>query len=138
MLNRHITLFGLIFQGFLFMIITWSYYKLFIPDNTKHLKEICPLTVFCRPGDRILLNQLVRSVTSTGANDQEADGVSTKKDFIHCYTIVRKEMKESLYWIKLLVEINPRLKSKAETLISEADELVKIISTIIKNAKKKN
>ena len=51
--------------------------------------------------NQIILNQLIRSVTSVGANDQEADGVSTKRDFIHCYTIVRKELKESRYWLRL-------------------------------------
>ena len=39
--------------------------------------------------NKIIINQLIRSVTSVGANDQEADGVSSKRDFIHCYTIVR-------------------------------------------------
>ena len=44
----------------------------------------------------IFINQITRSVSSMGANDQEADGVSSKRDFIHCYTIVRKELKETI------------------------------------------
>ena len=47
--------------------------------------------------NKILINQLIRSVTSTGTNDQEADGVSSRRDFVHCYTVVRKEMKETSY-----------------------------------------
>lgn len=43
----------------------------------------------------ILVNQILRSVTSVGANDQEADGALTRKDFVHCYIIVRKEAKET-------------------------------------------
>lgn len=58
------------------------------------------------PTNIIIINQLTRSVTSMGANAHEADGTPTKKDFIHCFTIVRKEGKESLYWLRLLSRIN--------------------------------
>lgn len=44
----------------------------------------------------IIINQVTRSVTSMGSNDQEADGTQTKRDFIHCYTTVRKEGKETI------------------------------------------
>jgi len=84
--------------------------------------------------NQIILNQLIRSVTSVGANDQEADGVSTKRDFIHCYTVVRKELKESRYWLRLISELDSSYKSRLEVHILEADELVKILSVIIRNA----
>ena len=104
----------------------------------KFVTSVLKLTRLIYPtlANNLLLNQLIRSVTSTGANDQEADGVSTKRDFIHCYTVVRKEMKETSYWLKLLVEINPRLRSKADKLILESQELISIISSIIQKAKK--
>ena len=105
----------------------------------KFVTSVLKLTRLIYPtlANNLLLNQLIRSVTSTGANDQEADGVSTKRDFIHCYTVVRKEMKEALYWLRLLVEINPRLRLRAAALIEEGGELIKIISTIINRAKRK-
>jgi len=81
-----------------------------------------------------LINQLIRSVTSVGANDQEADGVSSKRDFIHCYTIVRKELKETKYWLSLLSELNSSLKLRLEPSIKESDELIKIVSSIISKA----
>ena len=81
--------------------------------------------------NQVLLQQLYRSVTSVGANDQEADGALTKADFIHCYTIVRKEAKESIYWIRLLVDTNKISSSEVEDIISESEEIVKIITTII-------
>ena len=84
--------------------------------------------------NKIIINQLIRSVTSVGANDQEADGVSSKRDFIHCYTIVRKELKETRYWLSLLSELNPPLKMRLESSIKESDELIKIISSIISKA----
>lgn len=84
--------------------------------------------------NRIIINQLIRSVTSCGANDQEADGVSTKKDFIHCYTIVRKELKETHYWLSILSALDGRLQERFKSLIEENNELIKIISAIIHSA----
>jgi four helix bundle protein len=66
-----------------------------------------------------------------GANDQEADGTLTKKDFIHCYTVVRKESKETNFWLKLIADTNPTVKSKMESIIQEGQEITAIISSII-------
>lgn len=84
--------------------------------------------------NKIIINQLVRSATSVGANDQEADGVSSKKDFIHCYTVVRKELKETRYWLTLLSELDEKLKKRLQDLLRENDELTKIVSSIISKA----
>ncbi len=84
----------------------------------------------------VILQQLLRSATSIGANDQEADGALTKKDFVHCYTITRKESKETLFWLRLISETNPTLKEKMGPLLKENQELVSIISTIINNSRK--
>lgn len=84
--------------------------------------------------NKIITNQLVRSVTSVGANDQEADGVSSKRDFIHCYTIVRKELKETRYWLTLLSELDSKLKKRLPDLLQENGELIKIVSSIISKA----
>ena len=86
----------------------------------------------------IIIQQLLRCATSIGANDQEADGVSTRKDFIHYYTIVRKETKETNFWLKLISDTNPTLKPKMEAILKEGQEIALIISSIIKNAKTKN
>lgn len=84
--------------------------------------------------NKIIVNQLVRAATSVGANDQEADGVSSKRDFIHCYTIVRKELKETRYWLSILSELDGKLKERMPDLLKENDELIKIISSIISKA----
>ncbi|MDP1722391.1 MAG: four helix bundle protein [Candidatus Gottesmanbacteria bacterium] len=83
-----------------------------------------------------ILGQLIRSVTSMGANDQEANGTFTKADFIHCYTTVRKEGNESLFWIRLLGDCNPVLLDEAKVLLKEGDEIVRIVTAIIFNTKK--
>lgn len=89
------------------------------------------------PQNLILINQLTRSVTSTGANDQEADGTETIKDFIHCYTLVRKEGKETNYWLRLIADTNPLFAKRMKSLMQEGQEIVKIISTIIIKTKRR-
>ena len=86
------------------------------------------------PTNLIFINQCTRSVTSMGANDQEADGALTKNDFIHEYIIVRKEGKETLFWIQLIMRTNNSVNTEeGNKLIKEGNELIAIISTIIKN-----
>ena len=84
----------------------------------------------------IISQQILRCATSTGANDQEADGTLTKKDFIHCYTVVRKEIKETNFWLKLIGDTNPMLKPKMGSIIQEGQELAAITSSIINSTRK--
>jgi four helix bundle protein len=86
------------------------------------------------PTNLIFIGQITRSVTSVGANDQEADGTTTKKDFLHNYTTVRKELKETVYWLRVISKINEPFAPEGENLISEGNELTAIVSTIMKNA----
>lgn len=86
------------------------------------------------PENLVIIQQLSRSITSMGANDQEADGTDTRKDFIHTYVIVRKESKETKYWIRLIGDLNIRLKTEVGELIHEIQEIINIISAIIRKA----
>ena len=43
--------------------------------------------------------QLIRSVTSIGANFEESRGAESKADFAHKMRISLKEARESLYWL---------------------------------------
>ena len=62
----------------------------------------------------IFINQITRSVSSMGANDQEADGALTRKDFMHGFTLVRKEGKETVFWLRLISELNQQLNSNPQ------------------------
>jgi len=86
--------------------------------------------------NQVIVRQVLRSVTSMGANDQEADGTLTKKDFIHTYTIVRKEAKETNFWLALICDTNSLIKIKADKVLSEGREIVAILSSIINNTRK--
>jgi four helix bundle protein len=87
------------------------------------------------PSNDVVIPQLLRSATSMGANDQEADGALTKKDFIYCYTIVRKESKETNFWLNIIADTNINIKPKMDTIIQEGKEISAIVSSIIKNTR---
>ena len=76
--------------------------------------------------------QLVRSSGSVGANYIEANEKLGDKDFSFRLKIARKEAKESAYWLKLLKAFNPKQEAEISELLSEAEELRKILSAIIK------
>src|SRR3989344_8698438 len=59
--------------------------------------------------NRILINQVVRSVTSIGANLEEATGAHTRPVFINCTNIARREARETDYWLRLIYEIDNRV-----------------------------
>lgn len=82
-----------------------------------------------------LLDQLVRSATSIGANVVEGRAGSSKKDLINYLTIALKSANETKYWLCLLKETVKLDLDKAAALIQEADEISKIIAAIIINAK---
>lgn len=83
----------------------------------------------------ILVNQLIRSATSIGANYREANETDTKKDFKHKIRITKKEAKETMYWLDLLLEIYPLLKKEIIVLHDESGQLMKILSSIYQKTK---
>jgi len=85
----------------------------------------------------VLIRQVIRSGTSIGANALEADGAESKKEFIHRFTISKKEAKETFYWISLISDHNLELKNKLLPLLDENKQLILIISKIIINTKNK-
>lgn len=88
--------------------------------------------------NQIMIRQVVRSSSSMGANGIEADGAETKKEFIHRFTICKKESKESYYWLNLITDHNPETRTKLLPIIQENKELILIISKIILNTKNKS
>lgn len=82
-----------------------------------------------------IISQISSSLTSIGANDQEADGASTKKDFINKYYIVKKEAKETKYWLSVIADTNLLMKDVVEPYIKECHEILMIVSKIINNTK---
>ena len=84
---------------------------------------------------RSLFGQLVRSATSIGANVVEGKSGSSKKDWKNFYVIALKSANETKYWLCLIKETTDVPKTRIDALINEADEISKIIASIIINAK---
>ncbi len=78
-----------------------------------------------------IVNQIIRSCTSIGANYMEADGAESGKDFKHKIALCKKEAKESMYWTRMLARNNPEMKEKCRILWQEAHELTLIFSSIL-------
>jgi len=83
---------------------------------------------------RELGKQMIRSGTSIGANVEEADGATSKKDFIRKMGIARREARETRYWLRIIGSTLMN-DQELESLTNECDELVKILSKIIQTAR---
>jgi four helix bundle protein len=83
-----------------------------------------------------LIDQLVRSATSVGANYREANEADTKRDFRNRIRISKKEAKETIYWLELLKTANSiNLEKEIIILLEESKELMKILGAIYEKAR---
>lgn len=92
------------------------------------------------PNDSInkrLMEQIVGSSGSIGANYCEANESESKKDFIHKMGIAKKEIKETKHWIRLLARANETFKNDFRKVWQEAQELLLIFSKIISSSRAK-
>jgi len=85
-----------------------------------------------------LIDQIIRSSESIGANYSEANDALGKKDFAFRLRISRKETKETLFWLELISEANPSFLSSVSDLINESIEIRNILSAIVKKVESKN
>jgi four helix bundle protein len=85
----------------------------------------------------ILSKQVLRSGTSIGANIEESIGGQSDKDFLSKLGISYKEARETIYWIRLLSATGYLDEKQAESLTADADELCKILASILITKKKK-
>lgn len=83
-----------------------------------------------------LIGQLVGSAGSIGANYREANDALGKKDFVQRMKISRREAKESLHWLELILEANSEKQTSIQLLLKENEELKNILSSIISKMEK--
>ena len=79
-----------------------------------------------------IMRQLVRSVTGGGANYEEARGSESRADFIHKVGVANKELRETLYWLRLAQDAE--LVRSVDVLVAEANELIAILTASSKTA----
>ena len=84
---------------------------------------------------RIVGRQLLRCGTSIGANVEEAQAAQSKADFISKMSIALKEARETRYWLTLVLEAEIFSAARINPILNEAEEIIKVIYTIIQNTK---
>ena len=84
----------------------------------------------------VLSKQVLRSGTSIGANVKEAVRAQSKADFLSKMQIALKEASETEYWLELLTETEYITEKAAESIAGECQELIKMITAIVKTGKK--
>ena len=84
-----------------------------------------------------LVNQLLRSGTSVGANVHEAQYAQGTKDFISKFEIALKECNESEYWLELLYETNSLAESEFKDFHNKCIELRRMLVSSVTTLKTK-
>ena len=93
-----------------------------------------------KKGRSVLINQIIRSSTSIGANIHEANYAVSKADFINKFHIALKECVETEYRIEMLVGSNCITGAVSKELLNECGVirrmLVKSVNTSKENQSK--
>ncbi len=117
-----------------------------MPESKRDLTERTfafgvRIVALCRTLDRrdstcrILAGQLLRSGTSVGANIEEAQASQSRADFTSKCSIACKEARETHYWLRLLSASGIISDHEVEGLLDECDQVVAILTTIVKKVK---
>ena len=97
----------------------------------------CQLYYQASPEGKVIRNQFTKSGTSIGANYREANRARSKADFFSKIKICESESSETVYWLEIIKELNWIENSKPEELLSEANELLAIFTSVGKTLKLK-
>jgi four helix bundle protein len=98
----------------------------------------CAIVLFCRdlskePGTvRQIAWQLADAATSSGANLEEAKAAYSRRDFAAKNAISLKEMREALYWLRVIIRCNLVGPNVVRPLMLEADELTAMLTAGMK------
>ena len=87
---------------------------------------------------RVIINQIVKSGTSVGANYRAAQRARSDREFIAKMNIVLEETDETLFWLEIIKYKNWIADDLINKMMRDADELTAIFVTILKNINNKN
>jgi len=85
----------------------------------------------------VIGRQLLRSGTSVAANYRSACRARSTADFVSKMGVVEEEADETIFWMELLIEACVVDGDKLKSLMTEADEILAIVVSSIKTARKK-
>jgi four helix bundle protein len=83
------------------------------------------------PANKVYIDQIIRSSTSSAANYRSACRAKSKADFVNKLKIVEEELDETMFFYEMLAEFNPEIKKELRELFIEANELLSIIVSSI-------
>ena len=87
--------------------------------------------------ESVLINQLLRSATSIGANLHEAQYAQGTKDFISKLEIAQKECYETEYWLELLFETGCMTEEVYKDVQNECGAIRRMLISSLKTIKSK-
>ena len=99
-----------------------------------HVITICD-SVDTRKGRNVLVNQVIRSASSVGANIHEANYASSRADFISKLHISLKECAETEYWIEILAGCGAIEAEIAQSVLQECGVIRRMLVKSITTAK---
>lgn len=102
--------------------------------NTVKILKVLPKNY----PNEIFIKQLIRCISSIGANYTEAIFSYSRPDFTHNTNICKKEAAEAVYWFILLIKTNPEYANRLENLKMETESILKIFTSIVKTTQKNN
>jgi four helix bundle protein len=109
-----------------------------IDERAALFADRCIKVALVLPGNSVaweLARQLVRSAGSVGANLAESKGAISKRDFQHKVSIALREARETLYWLERIGNAELIRRDRPEPLIGEANEVVSILTVILRKAR---
>ena len=83
----------------------------------------------------VLVNQLLRSGTSIGANIHEGNYASSRADFINKFQIALKECYETEYWLNIFKDTNFITENEFNDIFSKCSKIRKLLTASITTAK---
>ncbi len=83
-----------------------------------------------------MIDQIMRSGMSIGANYAEAECAISDSDFLAKIYISLKECNETLYWLRLLRSVNDLEEKQFQSVYDDGEELKRMLVTIIKTKRK--
>ena len=79
-----------------------------------------------------IIDQLMRSGMSIGANYAEAECAMSDNDFLAKLYISLKESNETLYWLRLLKNVNDIDEKQFRSIFEDGEEIKRMFISIIK------
>ena len=110
-------------------------------DKTKRFAvRIIRFVSYLRDEKRefVMSKQILRSATSVGANVRESWNAQSRSDFQHKLSIALKEADETAYWLELLVESEIIDRKQFDSLYSDLDEIIAMLTASVKTMKETN